>query len=1071
LAISSSGHLPNILAQHLFTSFIWTVVEHLPEDCIRQSVMGGEQDVEIEGRHTFDPHEFVDTWRRPTLRHRQLTKLVRQLETFGLGSQTEVLLCMIPAFSFKDLLPNHVILKLIPQIRRGQGWAETARCYNRLLEQGLRVSPHGAMAEEKLCYNVVVATIDFLSFASEPYDEHIKAPDELRDELEDIVARLVSTRFAPVIKKLAQAYILQRRNEDIGRIFGLLGTSDSFERLAGHKQLRRLFDGGHDLDGCLKALRSSEQKPDFPFLEKSLNFSKPHRAIYEALSGRKVGAVLTSEKSQTKTSLERHESIVVTSVPRSVCRSATYSSHTYSRNTVDAARTRDIFDWTPLHYASFLKERELLFRYFDPKQVKKHLSLHKELGPFGRSPIHMAAISGSPAALQWISRCLGSKENKRNAYDTTGTDGMSPLHLATKSGHADLAAKIIRKQRLRTTTGLDFWGRAAIHLAASHGHDEIAELLLGEDSQIDTFDEIGKTPLDYLVKIHEELRDAETKDDTQDGEKKDDNCEEETGKEEHDSADADKRDAEDPNPQTAATEGGKLAEQKRAIFVEFAEKSLKNPLHRDKRGKTYLHHAVEHTNIATIEKLLSMGYDLETKDSTGLTPLLFAFAASRPKIALKLLNGFPNLEGRTASALVKDTQENTPLMLAAESGYIDVVRVLIGLSTAKLQGQEGDYPNEDVGPVELSGNYTALKAQGSTYGPLVRNTHGQTALHIALVYGEVEVATYLLHGIDEVQSDPNDGIGNTLLLAAVRNPPVSACIPTIVEKWPSIINQPDSSYGQTPLSWACEAGAESVVDLLLTYEDLDVNKSASNWRNSTPLHFAVGSGRLSIVQKLLSNEKIIVSSKDDSGETAIDRAAKGSDAEIMHELLNHHQIDSTIRLNFLFVTCRVGHPNIQEIVSTVLKQIDDAEITDKDLLELINTSEDLRSSAPYTAFVERAFSRDTWKSMDQPYHKAVRFGSLDYVRRLKEYARDSAEVDEDGWSSIEYANTYRSTNVDAGIVDLLSQQPPQKPELSSLNKPGMLYYPKFANSIQVNACEKPDHGECLGSHSKTTFAH
>jgi len=190
---------------------------------------------------------------------------------------------MIPAFSFKDLLPNHVMLKLMPQIRRGQGWAETAHCYNRLLEQGLRVTPHGTMAEEKLCYNVVVATIDFMCFASEPYDEHVQAPDELSTELQDVVARLVSIKFAPVVKKLAQAYILQRRDKEIRAILGLYTTPTSPQRLAKDEKFGRLFGRNGDLHGCLEALKSTD-KPDFLFLEKSLNFSKSHRTIYETLS-------------------------------------------------------------------------------------------------------------------------------------------------------------------------------------------------------------------------------------------------------------------------------------------------------------------------------------------------------------------------------------------------------------------------------------------------------------------------------------------------------------------------------------------------------------------------------------------------------------------------------------------------------------------------------------------------------------------------------------------------------------------------------------------------------------------
>ncbi|KAK7432975.1 hypothetical protein QQZ08_000446 [Neonectria magnoliae] len=169
LAIVSK--LSTIIAQHLFTSFMWAVAEELPKDCLRKSSTSNQQDVDIDGGNKFNPHDFIQTWHWPTLRHRELTKVIRQMEAYGLGTTIDILLCMIPALSFKDLLPNQAMLKLIPQFGHGQGWAETARFYNRLLETSL-----GNAIEENFCYAVVVAAMDFLYFACEPYDKYITPP-------------------------------------------------------------------------------------------------------------------------------------------------------------------------------------------------------------------------------------------------------------------------------------------------------------------------------------------------------------------------------------------------------------------------------------------------------------------------------------------------------------------------------------------------------------------------------------------------------------------------------------------------------------------------------------------------------------------------------------------------------------------------------------------------------------------------------------------------------------------------------------------------------------------------------
>ncbi|KAH4204597.1 hypothetical protein HBI25_219440 [Parastagonospora nodorum] len=1019
LAISSSGLLPDILAQHLFTSFIWTIVDHLPKNVLRQSVLEREQDGDFEGRS----NNVLLTGSRSRLRDRTLVKLVRQLQEFGLGNETDILLCVIPAFSFRDLLPNHALLETIPQIRHGKSLVGTANGYIKLLEQSLSIAPYGTTVEGKFWYTLVVAAIDFLFFASEPYDEYIQAPEELRTALQDVVVRLTSNIIAPVIKKLAGAYMLQRRNGEIAAIFKL------FSRTAIPEHLIQLFGGGEDLPGCLKALEVPDKKLDYVFFEGSLGFSKSYRAVYEAL----YNANFKSEI--VRPSLSEIE--------------------------IKEATNRDVFNWTPLHYAAFLEDTEILYRYFDPTHINAHISLHKELGPFGRSPIHMAAISGSSTALRWVSKCLSSTENKRNAYDTVGIDGMSPLHLATKNGHARLVEKIMKKKRLRTTTGVDFWGRAAIHLAASHGHGAITKLLLGNDSQFDAVDEIGKTPLEYLLKVDGELQDNR-EEEHEDNNDKDKNAEEQSGGKEADHADSNSEYRLKAESETAAAERKALVAQKREIFIEFAKKSLKSPLNRDKSGRTYLHHAIRYTNIETIERLLSIGYKLETKDSVGHTALLFAIWVGQRTVALKLLEGFPNLSGLAASTSVKSERGTTPLMLAAAQGYIDIVRILAERQPLGPREEQETCREDDEAIVQEKPLDMPLTKEDSKedYGPLARNVNGETALYQALEYGQLEVADYLLHKSDQVQEDPSDGKGNSLLIAAVNNRSVSSLVPSILDRWPHILNQPDALFGQTPLSRACETGLESVVNLLLGIEEVDVNKPASGWGDRTPLHLAVQEAHFTIVQKLLSHSKILVDLRDSNGESAMDKAAQVGDAPILKALLEHHQTSSERRLEFVSSICTSGTYNLQGIVPNILEYIEDATITDEELIQLIDLSEDMRSSVPYKAFVERAFSRDTWKVMDHPYHPVVRIGRSDLVKRLKDYGRETTDLDEDGWSCIEYAKTYCLENVQDDILDLVQLPPtksgrPQKPERNTTNT---LHYPELADSIEVSFCK--DHKEC-----------
>lgn len=230
---------------------MWTVIDWLPDDCLRKTLSNSEQEVEIEGRHTFDPHEFTDTWRRPILRHRGLTKLVREMEKTGLGSFQDIMLSMIPAFSSKDLLPNQVILKLIPPMRQGQSWVTTARCYSNLLDTALQNQP-----AELLSYCVIISVMDFLYLACEPYNGVTQTPDELKLEFGDLIAKLTSPKFNPLMQKLVPMYVLQHRRERFEQIFRLHSGEDRLDGAFLDPQVNL------DIDFCIDKLGASQKFRD-----------------------------------------------------------------------------------------------------------------------------------------------------------------------------------------------------------------------------------------------------------------------------------------------------------------------------------------------------------------------------------------------------------------------------------------------------------------------------------------------------------------------------------------------------------------------------------------------------------------------------------------------------------------------------------------------------------------------------------------------------------------------------------------------------------------------------------------
>lgn len=133
---------------------------------------------------------------------------------------------------------------------------------------------------------------------------------------------------------------------------------------------------------------------------------------------------------------------------------------------------KDIFGWTPLHYA---------VTKGNPEQVKESKSLPILADMAGRTPVHYAAKRESHSILQAL---LGTekkqREQGRDAVNEVDREGMLPLHLAAQSRNAveivNLLLPYTNDINLR-----DRWGRTTLYLAAENGPRNIVEILLGKN--------------------------------------------------------------------------------------------------------------------------------------------------------------------------------------------------------------------------------------------------------------------------------------------------------------------------------------------------------------------------------------------------------------------------------------------------------------------------------------------------------------------------------------------------------------------------------------------------------------
>lgn len=268
LGVVSEGPLANILVQHLFTSFVWAIVKLLPDDCLTPGYNSGDEEIEIERRDDFDRDQFQETWHLPTLKHKKLTDTVQQLESYGLGGDIDVLLCIIPALSHMDLLPNHVILRLIP-LNMPIEWISTARCYSNLM-----TSTSEMLKPERLSYAAIVHIMDFLELACRPYSGALPPPMELRLNIINIVKSLCEYPFQHMVKDIVALHVLQSRGSIFASIFRRYGQqSDNRQQL---KNLIEIYEHGYN-----KAIH--------PYSKRAIGFSSGHEKMRKVLRALREG--------------------------------------------------------------------------------------------------------------------------------------------------------------------------------------------------------------------------------------------------------------------------------------------------------------------------------------------------------------------------------------------------------------------------------------------------------------------------------------------------------------------------------------------------------------------------------------------------------------------------------------------------------------------------------------------------------------------------------------------------------------------------------------------------------------
>lgn len=271
----------------------------------------------------------------------------------------------------------------------------------------------------------------------------------------------------------------------------------------------------------------------------------------------------------------------------------------------------------------------------------------------------------------------------------------------------------------------------------------------------------------------------------------------------------------------------------------------------DAEGSKPLHIAAELDKGGMVETLVAAGVDVESKDNWGRTPFHRA-------ILSKCRDSFDTLIRSGAHVAAVDAKSASSLHLAAEAGQVGMIEILLGYGAKRWDfDTDGNLP---IHSAVWGGNMAAIEAIITERTDLEKRTKsGQTLLHLACLKKNLEVATYLLTKLVDVNpwAAPISGVLQALSHTKVKGSSMTplhyACctrdfeMAVLLLDREALVNAP-TPEGATALMMAVETEDTNMVNLLLQ-RGAKVNAKIPG-SLTTALHLAARRGDLETVQQL-----------------------------------------------------------------------------------------------------------------------------------------------------------------------------------------------------------------------------
>ncbi|KAL1254989.1 hypothetical protein QQF64_013050, partial [Cirrhinus molitorella] len=481
----------------------------------------------------------------------------------------------------------------------------------------------------------------------------------------------------------------------------------------------------------------------------------------------------------------------------------------------------------------------------------------------GQTALHIAVENCKPQVVQMLLG-FGAHVQLRG-----GKAQETPLHIAARVKEGERAAEMLLKSGADVNAEQEN-GETAMHVAARHGALQMIRALIQDGGDVTWKSKIGESPLHVAVRhchahVLEEILNSLTNERSrQEAERcvREGNQNGETPL--HLAAELGKDAVHQPDEDTCII---KILMEHHADVTAVTRQS----------GETALHYSARVGNTAALQEMISnvpsnqLQTAINKHAKNGRSPLLLAAEQGHTEVVKILLQNNARVD-------VFDEEGKAAIHLAAEQGHQDIVDVLLahkafvnaktklGLTPLHLSAQSG------------SARLVRLLVEAHQASVDALSLRKQTPLHLAAISGQLDVCSSLLNLKADITA--TDIRGQTPLHLAAENDH-SEVVKLFLRHRPVLATLANME-GATCTHIAAAKGSVAVIKELLLFNRgaVTLNNKANGW---CPLHLAAAGGHTEVV-KVLLEAGASVTEEDAEGMTAIHLAAKNGHTHILEVL-------------------------------------------------------------------------------------------------------------------------------------------------------------------------------------------